>query len=797
MSQQDTYRVLTLIKRLEEDGETLRTLAILQKQPQFAKLLSAHEKIINAITSPTYERDLEGVFAKIFTEVRQAPHIYEIRDTEEYVINESHERTEELREALPIAATTVGKAKIQRARANREFIDGVVSSYVKNLKTEERNALRSVGQKVTETLEREPSTPVNRAVASALSKIIPNAPSKSIEKIANDKRFQEVQKSYDAPTEKEIAKQVIFSEKPKIAANTITAIFEKTEPATSPTEFTTILKTAEKLTEPLTKMTVAKNLFHALPETQKNEALIKASEEFFKSMNGPGARTLVGDIFTSAFGQNFLNETIQKSFRKNEKEIFQRGGRKHSIVGSYPIGTLQKSIENTEATASSISALSLLTTKQTGQKQLRSNFFMQTAKAAAGMTTKPFLNKSSSSFQLIAWFMIIEGKRFSDDMVPFLLKSAKSPWENTLKLGTEIAVKKGIDVVATKVAGAGLGKLLGGTLGSVFGVPGTIVGGFLGDKILQPIVSGVTGFIGGAVSMFGGGLMEWAIGLGNQPSMGYSWKKDMSVILPVLLIGFIFIPILFPGLLAMFGFSDVVFQQQSKNVWQIVMLPKGGGGNGGETPGEEFDLGNNPQARAQQKARTSGKSYPSAGPTPTPPPSCTPGSTNSCATPFCDPATGTCEWPIQGTGTITQGPNGSSTHSCNGVAGCVWNNAIDIGADLGTNVQTTHDGTVVFARNIIMNNDSSGGSYGNYIIVEGKDAKGKTYQTLYAHLEQGSIRFKAGDTVKAGTVIANIDDTGNSTGNHLHYELRAGGTSINQVLPSVVSPNQSGTSIRQ
>jgi murein DD-endopeptidase MepM/ murein hydrolase activator NlpD len=59
---------------------------------------------------------------------------------------------------------------------------------------------------------------------------------------------------------------------------------------------------------------------------------------------------------------------------------------------------------------------------------------------------------------------------------------------------------------------------------------------------------------------------------------------------------------------------------------------------------------------------------------------------------------------------------------------------------------------------------------GNYVIL--KHAGGE-YST-YAHLKQGSVRVKAGDSVTRGQVIAQLGHTGNTTEPHLHFQLTDG-----------------------
>lgn len=61
------------------------------------------------------------------------------------------------------------------------------------------------------------------------------------------------------------------------------------------------------------------------------------------------------------------------------------------------------------------------------------------------------------------------------------------------------------------------------------------------------------------------------------------------------------------------------------------------------------------------------------------------------------------------------------------------------------------------------------GGYGNYTVID----HGNGLTTRYAHQE--SITVKKGDTVQAGQVIGYIDSTGNSSGSHLHFEVRING----------------------
>lgn len=84
---------------------------------------------------------------------------------------------------------------------------------------------------------------------------------------------------------------------------------------------------------------------------------------------------------------------------------------------------------------------------------------------------------------------------------------------------------------------------------------------------------------------------------------------------------------------------------------------------------------------------------------------------------------------------------------------------IDIAKDLGENVNASFEGKVIQAG---YNN----GGYGNLIVLEHSN----DIKTYYAHLS--NIYVNVGDIVKQGDIIGAIGSTGNSTGPHLHFELR-------------------------
>lgn len=88
---------------------------------------------------------------------------------------------------------------------------------------------------------------------------------------------------------------------------------------------------------------------------------------------------------------------------------------------------------------------------------------------------------------------------------------------------------------------------------------------------------------------------------------------------------------------------------------------------------------------------------------------------------------------------------------------------IDIPAPHGTAIKAAAAGTIVLA--------GVNSTYGNCVII----SHGKNIWTLYGHCS--SLIAKKGQAVKAGESIAKVGSTGNSTGNHLHFEVRKGANS--------------------
>lgn len=134
--------------------------------------------------------------------------------------------------------------------------------------------------------------------------------------------------------------------------------------------------------------------------------------------------------------------------------------------------------------------------------------------------------------------------------------------------------------------------------------------------------------------------------------------------------------------------------------------------------------------------------------------------------------TGTYIWPVPGYSRISS-PYGYRICPFHGKE---FHTGIDIPAATGTPVKATAAGVVVTAKY------NSG--YGYYVMI----SHGGGMYSLYAH--NSSLVVKQGQQVSQGQTIARAGNTGNSTGSHVHFEMRKGGSgSGNTVNPqNYVSP---------
>ncbi|MCH1638861.1 murein hydrolase activator EnvC family protein [Paenibacillus barengoltzii] len=93
-------------------------------------------------------------------------------------------------------------------------------------------------------------------------------------------------------------------------------------------------------------------------------------------------------------------------------------------------------------------------------------------------------------------------------------------------------------------------------------------------------------------------------------------------------------------------------------------------------------------------------------------------------------------------------------------------NGVDMAAKEGTEIRAADDGVVIVAE--------WWSGYGNTVVID----HGDNLWTLYPHIRNNGIKVEKGQAVKRGQKIAEVGSTGNSTGPHLHFEVRIDGKPV-------------------
>lgn len=119
------------------------------------------------------------------------------------------------------------------------------------------------------------------------------------------------------------------------------------------------------------------------------------------------------------------------------------------------------------------------------------------------------------------------------------------------------------------------------------------------------------------------------------------------------------------------------------------------------------------------------------------------------------------QWPLPGIYRITC-RYGNRIHPITGLP--QFHTGNDIGAPRNTPIHA--------ARGGVITKSTYGNSYGNYVVVDHGDG----YITLYAHMNSRAV--SEGQVVTQGQVIGYVGTTGSSTGNHLHFEVRYNGKTV-------------------
>jgi len=139
-------------------------------------------------------------------------------------------------------------------------------------------------------------------------------------------------------------------------------------------------------------------------------------------------------------------------------------------------------------------------------------------------------------------------------------------------------------------------------------------------------------------------------------------------------------------------------------------------------------------------------------------------------------------WPVIGTGPINSGffcyDRGNHLH-----------NGIDVSAPRGTEIKASRAGKVIK----VVNSSAKTGN-GTYVTIDHLDG----FYSIYIHMVDGSPTVSEGNTVNQGDVIGQVNDTGNSFGNHIHFVIKTNNQYVDPIdyLPFKEgvsnSPNRTG-----
>jgi murein DD-endopeptidase MepM/ murein hydrolase activator NlpD len=131
---------------------------------------------------------------------------------------------------------------------------------------------------------------------------------------------------------------------------------------------------------------------------------------------------------------------------------------------------------------------------------------------------------------------------------------------------------------------------------------------------------------------------------------------------------------------------------------------------------------------------------------------------------------GTIQWPFPSAPIMSAyGPRGGGFHY-----------GIDFFPGAGTPIGAVADGVVTFA--------GSSGAWGNMVRVQ-HNVNGQTVETLYAHMQWGSIGVAAGQQVSVGQFLGAVGATGRAYGEHLHLEVKVNGANVDPYAWLVANAN--------
>lgn len=134
---------------------------------------------------------------------------------------------------------------------------------------------------------------------------------------------------------------------------------------------------------------------------------------------------------------------------------------------------------------------------------------------------------------------------------------------------------------------------------------------------------------------------------------------------------------------------------------------------------------------------------------------------------FTNDPNGTIQWPFPIGVPISSG-FGDRIAPCSGCSS--YHEGVDFTPGGGTPIQAIADGVVSAVEDYTW-------GLGVHVIID-HHINGKLVQSVYGHMQRGSVRVTVGQEVKVTDIVGLVGSTGASTGNHLHLEIHINGVPV-------------------
>jgi len=745
-------------------GGVYKVLALMHSYPFFGPhLLGKQNELAGAFAlEEGAEQKLTEILQDIIQEIRQNPPQtivplenelggYARKITEDHIQGLAQEYSD----AKTTSVVAIKDLFERQKQSNRAWISHVVDRWVKQSKEREQTVSgQQLTDALTRTLEDNPKEPASNILAITASRPELGNIRGELEKnsgiIGQTIDAIQTQRQRTVTT---ITSAIVSSPTPAAVAKNINeaiGTIESPIPAKFSGQLQEFIRGANTDARLVSSATIASGLTEEQSNLIKLQDLNVANKFFQTVSETPWQKAMapLADAFSSVFGKNqIVDEVLYKIFKKEAESALSTGRIGKTLVSPANILTLKQI------------AAARKPPERVEESQVRRIMKNFTVNMLSAMYRSPIQTTLVSALRISVLTQITA--------IPqhyyFLVAGLKGTWANVSSWGQR-AIRYGGDIAGAELKNLIARRASQGLL-SVFAkvAGGTAIGGPVGFLVAAGSFIMDAGF-----SLFGKVLsalsperiVSFFAGLGGGERE--PWHKDISIVLPLVLVSCLFLPMIF-----------VLFNTTVINSAQVISFPRGQAYSGrGEPHSGEHGVwwGLSDYFQAKIRSTTAGAPV------------------DFCATnkdaPVCKITVcpvGECNWPTL-SGKISQGPGGSYSHK-NGL------NAVDIGGlklhDPVFTLNRLVGGKVVASLNKYADSSAypgnpDGGYYGNYIDIQSPEG----FVVRFAHLSYNSM-LAPGTIIQPGQRIALVGETGSSDSPHVHVEIRGGtgGPSVLDLLP--------------